>query len=181
VSSATDESFEPRLERADSVRLLSINKQKTQDTTPASKAALTNGRQLEGTFPDANDDEVGEIIAGIENQGNNFISTSYSKPGLLPDAQTTALNATLNLGLPAPGIFSDPHNGQKESLDNDKKSSISTQKDLPTAELPSADVFHKSLSDDNMASFEPISASGAQYSSAFVDQQAAKSIGKEKI
>jgi hypothetical protein len=181
VSSATDESFEPRFERADSVRLLSINKQKTRDTAPAAKAALTNGRQLEGTFPDANDDEVGEIIAGIENQGNNFISTSYSKPGLLPDAQTTALNATVNLGLPAPGIFSDPHNGQKESLDNDKKSSISTQKDLPTAELPSADVFHKSLSDDNMASFEPISASGAQYSSAFVDQQAAKSIGKEKI
>jgi hypothetical protein len=80
------------------------------------------------------------------------------------------------LGLPEHGAFSDAHDGQKKSPNSDRTSSISTQKDLPTA-----DLMHKSLAGVNTASFEPISGSGAQYSSAFVDQQAAKSVGKEQI
>jgi hypothetical protein len=155
------------LERADSVRSLSLKKPFLQD------ANATNPSQLEPTFTDANDDEVNEINRGKEYK---FISTSNSKPGLLPDAQTTAFNKKLNLGLPEKGTFSDPHDGQDKSSSNDQIPSISTQQDLPTA-----DVFHESLSGANIASFDPISANGAQYSSAFVDQQAAKSIGKEKI
>jgi hypothetical protein len=164
------------LERADSVRLLTINKQFRQDAVAAANAGSTNGPQLEPTFTDANDDEVGEINRGKENQGSTYLSTSNSKPGLLPDVQTTAFNDKLNLGLPEPGTFSDPHDGRKEASDSDKKSAISTQQDLP-----SADVFHRSLSGLDTASFEPISASGIQYSSAFIDQQVAKSIGKEQI
>jgi hypothetical protein len=105
-----------------------------------------------------------------------FISNSNSKPGLLPDAETTALNKKLNLGLPEQGTFSDPHDGQKEESHSDRKSSVSTQKNFT-----SANVFHKSLSGVDTVSFDPISATGAEYSPAFVDQQAAKSIGKEQI
>ena len=113
---------------------------------------------------DANDDEVNAITGGKENQ---FVSTSNSKPGLLPDAQTTAFNKKLNLGLPSQGTFSDPHGGQNQPSS--------------TGDLSSTDGFQKSLSAPSTASFEPISATGAQYSSAFVDQQVAKSVGKEQI
>jgi hypothetical protein len=165
------------MERADSVRLLSINKQFRQDPGSTANTNSTNESQRQATFNDANDDdEVREINSGKENQENTYISTSNSKPGLLPDAQTKAFNSKLNLGLPQPGTFSDPHDGQKHSLNSDRNSSVSTQQDLP-----SADVFHKSSSGGNIASFEPINESGIQYSSAFIDQQAAKSIGKEKI
>ncbi len=157
------------MERADSVRSLSIKKPLLSDANVAS----TNQHQSESTMTDANDDEVNEINRGKE---NTFISTSNSKPGLLPDAQTTAINKKLNLGLPEQGTFSDAHDGQKQSPSSVGIASISTQNDLPLA-----DVFHRSLSGTNTASFEPISATGAQYSSAFVDQQAAKSVGKEQI
>ncbi len=165
------------MERADSVGLLLIKKPLRQDAVRTANTNSTNESRLEATFNDANDDdEVREINSGKENQENTYISTSNSKPGLLPDAQTKALNSKLNLGLPQPGTFSDPHDGQKKSTNNGTNSSISTQKDLPTA-----DIFHKSSSGANIASFEPINESGIQYSSAFIDQQAAKSIGKEQI
>ncbi|CAF1312571.1 unnamed protein product [Adineta steineri] len=172
-SSTADERYGPHLDRADSVRLLSINKNSPQAVAGnAANVSHTN----EPTFTDANDDEVNELTGGKENHGNMYVSTSNSKPGLLPDAQTTALNKKLNLGLPDHGTFSDPHDGQKQAPDSTRRATVSTQDDLP-----SADVLHKSLSGNNTASFAPISASGAQYSSAFVDQQAAKSVGKEQI
>jgi len=165
-STTADKSFEPHLERADSVRLLKNNQALRQNVIAAANAALYNDN-------DANDDEVGQITSGNE---NSFVSTSNSKPGLLPDAQANALNATLKLGLPQQGTFSDAHDGQKASPNADPTASVSTQN-----ELPSAHVIHKSLSGENCASFAPISAQTAQYSSAFVDQQATKSIGKEQI
>jgi hypothetical protein len=166
------EKYEPHLERADSARLVSLNKPIRQNAIDAANAALAN----EPMLTDANDDEIQELTRGKENQGNTYISRSNSKPGLLPDAQTTALNSKLNLGLPDRGTFSDPHDGQKESPNSDKKPSISTQNDLP-----SANVFHKSLSGVETSSFDPISATGTQYSTAFIDQQVAKSIGKEQV
>lgn len=165
-STTADKSFEPHLERADSVRLLKNNQALRQNVIAAANAALYNDN-------DANDDEVGQITSGNE---NSFVSTSNSKPGLLPYAQANALNATLKLGLPQQGTFSDAHDGQKASPNADPTASVSTQN-----ELPSAHVIHKSLSGENCASFAPISAQTAQYSSAFVDQQATKSIGKEQI
>jgi hypothetical protein len=62
------------------------------------------------------------------------------------------------------------------SPNSDRTSSVSTQQDLPSANLT-----HKSLTGVNTASFDLISSSGTQYSSAFVDQQVAKSIGKEQL
>jgi len=165
------------LERADSVSLLSnSNKELRQAAVNTANATSGNDPRLEPTFNDPNDDEVRELTSGKENQGKAYFSTSNSKPGLLPDAKTTAFNSTLKLGLPDRGAFSDPHDGQKEAPDSDKKPPVSTQEDLP-----SAHILHKSLSGADTASFAPISSSDAQYSSAFVDQQAAKSIGKEKI
>ena len=163
------------MERADSVRLLAINKDLRKNIIAASKTSM-NGSENDPNLTDANDDEVRELTRGKENQNSAFVSTSNSKPGLLPDAQTTALNKTLNLGLPQQGAFSDPHGGQKLSPSSASKSSISTQNDLP-----SADVFHQSIAGPNTASFEPIGTTSAQYSSAFVDQQVAKSIGKEQL
>ncbi|CAF1102841.1 unnamed protein product [Rotaria sp. Silwood1] len=162
---------EPHLERADSVRLLPMRKRVLKDTD---HTASDHGPQTKSTLNDANDDEVREIIGEIENPSNIYVSTSNSKPGLLPDAQTKALNDKLNLGLPDRGTFSDSHDGQKQPSDSDRKSS--TPRDLSLS-----DAFHGSLSSVGTSSFEPTSTTGVQYSSAFVDQQAAKSIGKEQI
>lgn len=159
------------MERADSVRLLGINNDLRKNIIAASNAS-----ENDSNFPDANDDEVRELTSGKENQGSAFVSTSNSKPGLLPDAQTTALNKTLNLGLPQQGTFSDAHDGQKVSPSSGSKASISTQNDLP-----SADVLHPSMAGMNTVSFESIGTSSAQYSSAFIDQQVAKSMGKEQL
>ncbi|UJR23204.1 hypothetical protein I4U23_026223 [Adineta vaga] len=172
--STTRESYEPHLERADSVRLLSNNKNLRQAAVAAANAAAANDPQFEPHLTDANDDEVQELTRGNQNQTNTYVSTSNSKPGLLPDAQTTAFNKKLNLGLPNQGTFADPHDGQKQAPDGDNKSSVSTQDDMP-----SAHVLHKSLSGNNTTSFAPISSSNTQYKSAFVDQQAAKTTGKE--
>ncbi|CAF1270547.1 unnamed protein product [Rotaria sordida] len=148
----TPESYgAPHLERADSVRLLPMKKKVQKDTD---HAASTNGPEHERKYSDANDEEVREITGRQQNEGNTYISTS------LPDR----------------GKFLDAHGGQKQASDSDRKSSISTQKDLS---LP--DTHHGSLGGIETASFEPISTTGAQYSSAFVDQQAAKSIGREQI
>ncbi|CAF2631450.1 unnamed protein product [Rotaria sp. Silwood2] len=164
---------EPHLERADSVRLLPMRKKVQNDTDHAASAT---GPKLQSTITDANDDEVHEITSRKGHQGITYVSTSNSKPGLLPDAHTTALNDKLNLGLPDRGTFSDSHDGKKQAPNNDTNSSISTQKDFS---LP--DTFLGSLGGADTASFEPTSTIGAQYSSAFIDQQAAKSIGKEQI
>ena len=148
------------MERADSVRLLPLSHARTQ-------AALA----------DANDDdEVRSINSGKENQENAFISTSNSKPGLLPDAHITAFNNKLNLGLPQQGTFSDPHDGQKDEAGVDRKLTVSSQKDFSMAS-----IFQKSSTGGPTASFEPTSAGIAEFSSAFVDQQAVKSIGKEQV
>ncbi|CAF1168193.1 unnamed protein product, partial [Rotaria sordida] len=148
----TPESYgAPHLERADSVRLLPMKKKVQKDTD---HAASTNGPEHERKYSDANDEEVREITGRQQNEGNTYTSTS------LPDR----------------GKFLDAHGGQKQASDSDRKSSISTQKDLS---LP--DTHHGSLGGIETASFESISTTGAQYSSAFVDQQAAKSIGREQI
>ena len=169
------DSYEPHLERADSVRSLSINNNLRQNIIAAHNVS-TNDSENDPGFTDANDDEVRELTSGKEKQGSAFVSTSNSKPGLLPDAQATALNKTLNLGLPQHGTFSDAHSGQKLSPSSDIKSSISTQE-----HLPSADVFHKPIAGANISSFEPISTSTTQYPPPFLNQEAAKSIGKEQI
>lgn len=163
------------MERADSVRLLKINNDLRKNIIAAANAS-SNRSENDPNFTDANDDEVRELTSGKENQGSAFVSTSNSKPGLLPNAQTTALNKTLNLGLPQQGTFSDAHDGQKRSTSNDTKSTTSTQN-----HPPSADVFHKPIAGVNIASFEPISAPTAQYSPPVLDQAAAKSIGKEQV
>ena len=156
------------MERADSVRLLSLN---------PDLRSTSNHARTEAALTDANDDdEVHSINSGKENQENAFISTSNSKPGLLPDAHITAFNNKLNLGLPQQGTFSDPHDGQKDEAGVDRKSTVSSQKDFRTA-----NIFQKSSTGGPTASFEPISAANTDFSSAFVDHQAAKPIDKEQV
>ncbi|CAF1239042.1 unnamed protein product [Adineta ricciae] len=174
--STIDKRYEPHLERADSVRLLSINKDLRRAAVDAANEASANDPQLESTLTDANDDEVRELTSSKGNQTSTFISTSNSKPGLLPDAQTTALNKTLNLGLPTQGTFSDSHDGQRQAPEGQTKPTVSTQDDLP-----SAHVLHKSLSGVDKTSFAPFSSSNTQFTSPSVDQQAAQSIHKEQI
>ncbi|CAF3307004.1 unnamed protein product [Rotaria socialis] len=169
----TDEDEKPHLERADSVRLLPHRK---DITTTTISAVSTHISQLDTSLNDANDDEVDAITGSAQNQNSVYVSTSNSKPGLLPGAKTRAMNDELNRGLPQHGAFSDPHDGQKEAPDTDGKSSISTQIGLPIA-----NVVHQTTDKADTSAFEPTSASSVQYSSAFLGQQAAKSIGKEQL
>ena len=113
LPTSIDDSYEPHLERADSVRLLS----------------LKNGHGNDPTSPDANDDEVQQINSGKENRTEN-------KPGLLPDAKMMAKNKGLNLGLPSRGTFSDAHDGQKQA-----DAPVSTQHDFNQAEILRATAF----------------------------------------
>ncbi|CAM4816282.1 unnamed protein product [Rotaria magnacalcarata] len=169
----TDEYEQPHFGRADSVRLLPHRKGTTTTTISAVSAHIS---QLDPSLNDVNDDEVGEITGREQNQNSAYASTSNSKPGLLPDAKTRAVNDKLNRGLPQHGAFSDPHDGQKEAPNTDGKSSISTQIDLPIA-----NVFHQTTGGAATSAFEPRSASSVQYLSALLDQQAAKSIDKEQL
>lgn len=45
----------------------------------------------------------------------------------------------------------------------------------------SADVFHTNVGSASTSSFVPVSASNDKHASAFVDQQAAKLVGKEQL
>lgn len=164
------------MERADSVRLLKINKNILNSDSLATNKSAANEKPHDSTYTDDNDDEVREITGRQENQGSSYVSTSNMKPGMLPDIQTTAQNNKLNLGLPEHGTFLDPHDGQRESPAGKKTGFVSTQENLP-----STDTLHRSVSGNDSASFEPTNASGVEYSSALVDQQAAKSVGKEQI
>jgi hypothetical protein len=169
----TYEAYEPHLERADSVKLLPKSKDR-RAAVDAANAASTKDQQSNSGATDDNDDEVGALTSGKENHHGAYVSTSNSKPGLLPDAQTAAHNKTLNLGLPNQGRFTDAHDGQQQAPEGDKKAPVSTQNDLP-----SADLLHKSLTGVNKSSFSPISTPGSQHTSAFVDHQATKSVTKE--
>jgi hypothetical protein len=174
-----NETYEPHLERADSVRLLKIKKDifkdDDDDDEDATKAASVQKPVTKPTYTDDNDAEVSEITDRQQSQSKPYASTSNIKPRLLSDAQSTAFKEKLNLASPDYGILSESHGGQKKVPGEEKKSLVSTQKDLP-----SADASPKPSSGPDTASFQPPGVIGAQCLSAFIDQQAAKASGKEK-
>jgi hypothetical protein len=133
VPNPLDDVYEPHVERAHSVRLLSLKK------------PFGNDHDHDLTSPDANDDEVHQLIDGKQNQSNTFVSTSTSKPGLLRDAQTTALNQKLDLGLLGRDAFSDPHDGQQQQGD-----AVSTQNGFHRAQ-----ILHPSHANSQASSFRP--------------------------
>lgn len=60
---------------------------------------------------------------------------------------------------------------------NDKLSDVHDAQ----SNLSVTDALHPTIGSADTASFEPTSTTGAQFSSSLLDQQAAKSIGKEQI
>lgn len=114
LSNSVDESYEPHLERADSVRLLNLKKPKS------------NNSDHESALSDANDDEVHQLTSGKGNETNGYDSTNSTKP----DGQTKAMNQKHNFGLPTPGTFSDAHAGQQQ-----QGGFVSSQSDFNQAEI----------------------------------------------
>lgn len=119
--------------RADSVTHIQFKKELRAAAVLAANAAITTESQAN----DAADDEVSELNLG--------------QPQRMP-IMTKTINQTNDFGLPAHGVFSDAHDGQRDEPTNDRRASISTQSDFS---LP--DVLKEKLIAGKTSSFEPTS------------------------